>query len=207
MRTILLALIVVVACAAEPAVVKEPAVLLTGYGPFAGRGVNGSETVARKLDQTVIAGHRIHVRILPVRWGEPQRVLDEAVPALKPALVLGLGEGHPGRVAVERIGRNRAEGPDEAGTAPPASLGEGPAERAARFAFDPAWFSGVKIPIAASDDAGAYLCNAWLWYATGLPTAKVGFVHLPPQGKVPADRYAAVLVPVISELIARQLAK
>lgn len=200
-RTFLLVVIAVVAIAAEPVV------LLTGYGPFAGRGVNGSETVARKLDQALIAGHRIHVRILPVRWGEPQRVLGEAVPQLKPVLLLGLGEGHPGRVAIELIGRNRAAGPDEQGAPPPANLGEGTAERAARFVFDPAWFGGAKVPVAASDDAGSYLCNAWLWYAAGLSTAKVGFVHVPPQGKVPSDAYAAAFVPVISELIARQFAK
>lgn len=192
------------AALAAIAVAGEPAILLTGFGPFAGRGVNGSETAARRLDGALIAGHRIHVRILPVRWGEPERILPAAVAELAPALVLGLGEGHPGRIAVELVGRNRAAHPDEAGAPPPASLGDGPPERQARLAFDPAWFPGAVPPVVASADAGDYLCNAWLWHAISLPSARVGFVHLPPQGETPADGYAATVLPAVRQLIERQ---
>jgi pyroglutamyl-peptidase len=184
----------------------EPAILLTGFGPFAGRGVNGSETIARRLDGGLVAGRRIHVRILPVRWGEPERTLPPAVAALAPELVLGLGEGHPGRIAVELLGRNRAGHPDETGAAPPASLGDGPAERAARLAFDAAWFVDAVPPVVASRDAGAYLCNAWLWHAAALPVAKVGFVHLPPQETTGADAYAERILPAVRRLIERQFA-
>ena len=178
-------------------------IVLTGFSAFAGRGVNGSETIARRLDGTLIAGATVSVRILAVRWGEPERVLP-ALAASRPRLLLGLGEGFPGRIAVERIGHNRAGHPDEDGIPPPARLGDGPASRTARFAFDPAWFHAAPLPVVASDDAGAYLCNAWLWHASALDLPAVGFVHLPPQGDTPDDGYAAGVEPIIRALIARQ---
>ncbi|MFM2092463.1 MAG: pyroglutamyl-peptidase [Planctomycetota bacterium] len=180
-------------------------IVVTGFAPFAGRGVNGSETIARRLDGAVIAGATVAVRILPVRWGVPEQTLP-GLAANRPRLLLGLGEGHPGRIAVELVGRNRAGHPDEAGVPPPARLGDGPAERDARFAFEPAAFATSPVPVVASRDAGAYLCNAWLWHAAALPVPAVGFVHLPPQGETPDAAYAAPIEPVIRALIARQLA-
>jgi pyrrolidone-carboxylate peptidase len=180
-------------------------IVVTGFAPFAGRGVNGSETIARRLDGAVIAGATVSVRILPVRWGEPERILP-ALAAGRPRLLVGLGEGFPGRIAVEMVGRNRAGHPDEAGAPPPVRLGDGPATRPARFAFDHGWCAGSPLPVVASDDAGAYLCNAWLWHACALDLPAVGFVHLPPQGDTPVDAYAAMVEPIIRALIARQLA-
>jgi pyroglutamyl-peptidase len=44
----------------------------------------------------------------------------------------------------------------------------------------------VGIPVAVSDDAGAYLCNALLYRSLQLaadntPPTRAGFIHMPPQ--------------------------
>ncbi len=202
-RPLALLLLATMASALE----SQPVVLITAYGPFEGRGVNGSETVARGLDGLEIAGAVVRVRVLPVRWGEPEARVPAAIDELKPALVIGLGEGHPDRVAVERIARNHAQNPDEAGHAPPATLQIlGPAQRAATLVFDPAWCAGAAIPVVASDDAGAYLCNNLLYVALASAVPRVGFIHLPPQGETPAEDYRAALAPIVRTIIEHNLA-
>ncbi len=185
-----------------------PVILVTAYKAFAGRGVNGSETVATALDGQIIAGHRIATLVMPVRWGEPERSVPNAVAQRHPTMVLGLGEGYPGKVTVEFTARNKAEYPDEEKKLPPSVelLKDGPVTRAARFTFDAAWFTGSKIPVLRSDDAGAYLCNDCLYVGLGTEVPIVGFVHLPPQGDVTSEDYRALLVPIVTEIVTRNAA-
>lgn len=206
--TLALLLLAIAVRAAETPPAAEPCILVTAYGPFDGRGINGSATLARRLDGSVIAGHRVRIEVLPVRWGAPQATLPTAIAAAEPALLLGLGEGWPDKVTCELVGRNVASHPDVDGKAPPAPTLEasGPAERRARLVFDAAWFAGGRIPVVASEDAGAYLCNALLYTALAQPTAKVGFVHVPPQGAVDDERYAAALLPIVRTIIEKNLA-
>jgi len=186
----------------------EPVVLLTAFTAFAGRGVNGSETVATALDQRVIAGARVHILVLPVQWGEPERQLPAAVTKWKPALLLGLGEGWPGHVAVERVARNRAAHNDEAGAPPPATLAvNAPMTRAFRLDHAATWFAGSAVPVQLSDDAGDYLCNNLFYVAMAQPAARAGFVHLPPQGEVASAAYATPLLPIIIGLIEHNLTR
>lgn len=195
-------LLVLLASAAGAA---ERIVLVTAFGPFAGRGVNGSETVARGLDGRVIGDARIAVRVLPVRWGEPERILPAAVAELRPVAIIGLGEGHPGACAFETVARNLARGADEAGTAAPARLGDAAErERRTTLAIDRASFPVDMLRV--SDDAGSYLCNALLWTALAQPVPRAGFVHLPPQGGESADAYRARIEPVILRVVEANLA-
>lgn len=186
----------------------EPVVLLTAFKPFVGRGLNGSETVAKALDQRLIAGARVHVLILPVHWGEPERQLPLAVAKWKPVLLLGLGEGLPGHVALERVARNHAAHPDEASVPAPAILdSSGPATRAARLICDLSWFTATRVPVRLSDDAGDFLCNSLLYTALAQPVAHAGFVHLPPQGGVAGQDYVEPLLPIVVTVIERNLAR
>jgi pyroglutamyl-peptidase len=198
-------LLLLLCCCSLSAVEGEAIVLLTGFGPFAGRGVNGSQTVVESLDGHELGGVRIVVTVLPVRWGEPERQLPPLVERWQPRLLLCLGEGRPGVVAVEGLGHNRAAHPDEAGVSAPADLGPGPASRASRLRFDPAWFSDSSVPVVTSQDAGSYLCNATFYHALALPVDRVGFVHLPPQGATPDAAYQALCTPIIRRLIAENL--
>ena len=201
-------LILILGCAFAHADDADAAVVLvTAFQPFAGRGVNGSETVARSLVEAEIVGAKVRILVLPVRWGEPERALSIAVTTHRPRLILGLGEGYPGRISVERRARNVAEIADEADVEPPETLRpDGPAERMAPLRFDPHWFKGASLPVVASDDAGAYLCNALFYTALEQAVPNVGFVHLPPQGHASADAYTKRCLPVIRVLIERNLA-
>lgn len=206
MRPLIGACFVVTAGAATAA--EAPRVLVTGFEAFAGRGVNGSATLARSLEGARIAGYEVRAAVLPVVWDGLEGRLAGLLRTHRPALVLGLGEGRPGRVEIETVGRNRAAGIDERGAPPPEALLEpqGPASRAARLAFDPAWFDGSDPPVIASADAGAYLCNHLLF--TGLRVSgerPMGFVHLPPQGAETDERYLARLRPAILALLERNL--
>ena len=150
----------------------------------------------------------VHVLILPVHWGEPERHLPLAVAKWKPVLLLGLGEGMPGHVAIERMARNHAAHPDEANVPAPATLDpSGPATRAARFACDLSWFTASKVPVQLSDDAGDFLCNSLFYTALAQPVAHAGFVHLPPQGDVAEQVYVESLLPIVVTVIERNLAR
>jgi pyroglutamyl-peptidase len=188
----------------------EPVVLLTAFGPFDGRGVNGSATIAHRLDGTLIAGARISILVLPVRWGEPERRLPAEVERLKPVALLGLGEGRPGlTVYVERMGANVARAlPDVGGALPPQAIldATAPASRPVRLRFDPSWFTDAAFLVTDSHDAGGYLCNEMLFTALGQSVSTCGFVHVPPQGDEPDDRYSEHLVPIVRDLIAHNLA-
>lgn len=193
---------------AEPTAKTEvatlPVILVTAYKAFAGRGVNGSETIATALEGQVIAGHRVSTLVMPVRWGEPESSMPRAIADRHPTMVLGLGEGYPGKVTVEFTAKNQAEHPDEDKKAPPAELLKGgPATRTARVAFDAAWFTGTKIPVVRSEDAGTYLCNDCLYVGLGTDVPTVGFMHLPPQGDASSDAYRALLVPIVTEMLKR----
>ncbi len=195
--------------AAAAARAAEPVILVTAFQPFAGRGVNGSATVAQRLAGEIIAGGRVTVLVMPVRWGEPARQLPAAVARLQPRLLLGLGEGYAGLVTVERMGANLARPiPDEGQALPTAAQLEpaGPATRPARLDFAPEWFSAAALPVRASADAGGYLCNELLYRALGEPVQRCGFMHLPPQAAVSDDAYAAALVPLVRIIIERNLA-
>jgi pyroglutamyl-peptidase len=189
---------------------SEPSVLLTAFGPFDGRGVNGSATVAHRLDGTLIAGSRISILVLPVRWGEPERRLPAEVDRLKPMVLLGLGEGQPGRtVYVERVGANAARSfTDVDGALPPQAIldATAPASRSARLRFDRSWFTAAAFQVTDSHDAGGYLCNEMLFTALGQPVITCGFIHLPPQGDTPDAPYCDQLAPIVRDLIARNLA-
>jgi len=193
----------------EGAPVAEPIVLITAFGPFAGRGVNGSESVASQLDQHLIAGYRVRTLVMPVVWGQPAHDLPPALARWHPHLLLGLGEGYPGTVTVEGVGRNCAGAePDALDRLAPAAVLEasGPAQRTATLLFDDAWFPMAPVPVQRSTDAGDYLCNACLYTALGSTTVRCGFVHVPPQGLVPDAQYTPALVAIITTLISKNLA-
>jgi pyroglutamyl-peptidase len=204
--------LIALACAIPSAAAADmqpsaPTVVVTAFGKFAGRTINGSETVAKRLDGITIDGARIVVKVLPVRWGAPEATVPDLVKAEHPVLLLGLGEGHPGKITCESTARNAAGYPDELGEPPPSTLdASGPATRAARIAFDPAWFADANIPVVSSDDAGTYLCNNMLYVASAQAVTRVGFVHLPPQGDTADDDYCALCLPVVKGVIAHNLA-
>jgi pyroglutamyl-peptidase len=182
-------------------------IVIFAFGPFAGRSVNGSSTIANGLAGQMIAKHPVIVEVMPVRWGEPQARVAKTIAAHKPILVLGLGEGHPNRIAVETTAKNAAASRDELGKKPPAKVVEadGPESRKYRLSFAEDWFKGSDIAVVSSDDAGAYLCNSLFYTVLGQSIAKAGFVHLPPQEKMTDEEYRKLIAPKIVMLLEKNL--
>lgn len=183
-----------------------PVVLITAFRPFANRTVNGSETVAEAL-RSDVPGLQVKVLILDVGWKEPSTKLPIMVEKLRPRVLIGLGEGHAGSVMVENVAHNYRVGPDVFGQPPPDRLVEsgGPLERRSTLVFNTAWQLSREIAVASSDDAGDYLCNALFYTALGQDVPRIGFVHLPPQGTEDDKEYSDRFVPIVRELIRRNL--
>lgn len=193
--------------AAEEASKEDQVVLITAFNPFAQRMVNGSETVAEALRRDHSDGLAVKVLVLDVVWQEPAAKLPALVSNVRPRLLIGLGEGHPGSVMVERTARNLRLGRDNAGALPSDRLVEagGPPERHSTLMFNSTWQLSRDIVVTSSDDAGAFLCNALLYTALGLEIPRIGFVHLPPQGEENDKEYSDRFVPIVQEIIRRNL--
>ncbi len=169
---------------------SRPRVLITGFEPFGGSTVNPSEEIARNLHGREIAGHEVIAALLPCVFGTAIVELRRQVRAVKPSLVICLGQAG-GRTAItpERVAINvdDARIPDNAGTQPvdrPVVRG-GPA---AYFSTLPvkAIVAGLRaegVPAEVSQTAGTFLCNHvfyGLMHALRLrPGVRGGFIHVP----------------------------
>ncbi|MBX2802673.1 MAG: hypothetical protein KTR31_33645 [Myxococcales bacterium] len=153
-------------------------VLVTGFGPFLDVTDNPSAALARAVDGCTVAGRSVVGRVLPVSFA---RGPDEAIRLAREeqaVLVVGLGVARRTEVCVERVGqRVSAQTPDVDGAQ--SSLLDGP--EVVPASLDVQRLSsalGARI----SDDAGRYVCNAWLYRVTLALDVPVGFVHVPPEG-------------------------
>lgn len=82
-------------------------VLITGFEPFGGESVNPSWEVVSGLDNVIIDGCRLVARQLPCVFGESLDVLNAAIDALSPSLVLAVGQaGGRTDITVERVAIN-----------------------------------------------------------------------------------------------------
>lgn len=170
-----------------------PTVLVTGFEPFGGLLLNPSAAVAQALHGQRLQAAGIDAQVvgvvLPCVFGQALQVLDEALAAHRPVLVLGLGQAD-GRtdVSVERVAINvdDARIPDNAGAQPvdrPVVAG-GPA---AHFSTLPikAIVAALKadgLPASISQTAGTFVCNHvfyGLQHRLAGSGVRSGFVHLP----------------------------
>lgn len=163
-----------------------PSVLLTGFGPFLDVADNPSGALVRALDGRRAAGFTLVGRTLPVSYRRgPQRALELAA-SVRPALVLGFGVHRGGALQVERTGRRAVGATADVDGACPPDLGEGPDTLTATL--DTASLA-ASLQADLSDNAGSYVCNAWLYTVLRDGALPAAFVHIPPR---PADA-AAVL--------------
>lgn len=165
-------------------------VLITGFEPFGGEQVNPSWEVVSRLDNAIIAGCRVVARQLPCVFGESLTVLNAAIDALSPSLVLAVGQaGGRADITLERVAINvdDARIPDNRGRQPVDEpiVAQGPA----------AWFSTLPIkamvaamreagvPASVSQTAGTFVCNhvmyGLLHKLNARPEVKGGFIHIP----------------------------
>ncbi|HCW3132757.1 pyroglutamyl-peptidase I [Citrobacter freundii] len=165
-------------------------VLITGFEPFGGESVNPSWEVVSGLDSAIIGGCRVVARQLPCVFGESLAVLNGAIDALSPSLVLAVGQaGGRTDITVERVAINvdDARIADNQGQQPVdvPVVADGPA----------AWFSTLPIkamvmamrnagiPASVSQTAGTFVCNhvmyGLLHKLRDAPAVKGGFIHIP----------------------------
>jgi len=166
-------------------------VLLTAFEPFGGEVLNPSWEAVRRFEGQVIDGARIEVRQLPVVFATCGDVLQEALDALKPDLILSVGQaGGRSDITVERVAINvdDARIPDNAQQQPidQPIVADGPA---AYFATLPikaivAALKQTGVPASVSQTAGTFTCNHVMyrllhWINTTQSTARGGFLHIP----------------------------
>lgn len=165
-------------------------ILLTGFEPFGGEQVNAAWQVAQALDGQRIAGCTVQALCLPCVFGQSLQVLQGALQAVNPAVVLALGQA-AGRsdLSVERVAINvdDARIPDNAGAQP--------VDQPVIAGAPDAYFSRLPIkaivaalreaglPASVSQSEGTFVCNHVFF---GLMHAlrrrrsvRAGFVHLP----------------------------
>lgn len=184
-------------------------VLLTGFKPFQGRAVNGSETLVGAISGKVISEHRIETEVFPVSWDSLLHRLENSIARVDPVLILGLGEGKKDYPCFENFAVNQAEGPDVDGRVPGESLFEhfDLPVRKTSMACEKSWFTGLPTPVARSENAGAYLCNFLFYKAIALSNARVGFLHLPVQKDVSDPNYVSTFIPIIYRLISKNISQ
>lgn len=183
---------------------SAPAVLVTGFEPFGGSGVNPSAVAVEALAADPPGGVDLRTAVLPVVGGtapgSARALVDALVARFRPRSVLLLGEAHlRSAVAVERVAVNLRDYriADNAGLVAsdePVVPG-GPdacfATLPVRAMVDAVRCVGVDAELSLS--AGTFLCNE-VMYHTLLRAARegrafsAGFVHLPQLEEQAAGR-------------------
>lgn len=174
--------------------------LLTAFEPFGGETVNPSQEVARRLGRGTFDNIQVEPCELPVdRFAAIEQALSR-MHDFRPDVVLMLGEaGGRACLTLERIAVNLDDFriPDRNGNQPRGEpiVADGPAEYRSTLPVDDLVeaLTREQIPVAASVDAGRYLCNR-LFYcvmhaiATEHLPMRAGFVHLPYLPEQVADK-------------------
>lgn len=171
----------------------EPVVLVTGFGPFLDIADNPAACLARAVDARRAGDAWVVGRVLPVSYEAGPALTRAWAESLDAVAIIGLGIAR-GRTAVcvERTGRRRADPVlfDTDGACLSDLEPGGPDSVTATL--DAEAFAAT-LGAEVSDDAGAYVCNAWLYRVVrALPRCPVLFVHLPPAGLDPDSLLGAI---------------
>ncbi|MCB9677495.1 MAG: hypothetical protein H6737_20470 [Alphaproteobacteria bacterium] len=153
--------------------------LVTGFGPFLDVRDNPAARVARAVDGASGPGFRVVGREIPVSYA---RAVEETVRHAREHgvdCVLGVGvAGTRTAPELERFGRARlGQSPDVDGVCAPRLPGPDVLESSLDVVR---WAGALGCHI--SEDAGGYVCNAWLHQVRQRLDVPVGFLHVPPDG-------------------------
>lgn len=156
-------------------------ILVLGFGPFGDVEDNPAARLALGAHLARLpGGGRVFGEVMEVSWAEARQHAARRAAELEPELILGIGVAR-GRSApmIERFGRNLAapELPDVRGERRSALAEAGEGRLESGLAGE--WAGALEVGL--SEDAGRYVCNAWIWHALdqGLPAA---FLHVPDAG-------------------------
>jgi len=160
-------------------------ILVTGFDPFGGETVNPAQRILEALEGEV------HTCLLPTSYDRSMKVLEEALDALHPRVLLSIGQagGRP-TLTLERVGINWMEAgiADNDGCLYRGRLIEenGPGGYLTTLDLPRLLEASrdVGVPAQVSLSAGTFVCNRILygglhWAATHDPEMKSGFLHVP----------------------------
>jgi pyroglutamyl-peptidase len=166
-------------------------ILLTGFEPYGGRGINPSFEVVQSLDGIKISGHTVVGQTMPVTFNGLQQRIDELINIYCPAAVISLGlwPGEP-MIRMERYAVNISdfEIPDNEGVFLQTTVITEHSEVALKATLPleeiTVQLLAAGIPARVSNSAGTFLCNATLFYMLKAtkerdPIVPCGFMHLP----------------------------
>jgi pyroglutamyl-peptidase len=178
--------------------------LVTAFGPFAGRSVNASSLALVRLRQM----HRgLATRILPVDLVEAPRRLGDAVRRVRPRALVLLGEaGSAERIRLESRAWNEMDFtiPDLAGRQPRGRRIDLAAADFVETTVDiPALLdrlTAANIDAGASTDPGRYLCNRLYHAALSRFSIPSLFIHLPLESILPTEEAARAISIVLREI-------
>ncbi len=165
--------------------------LLTGFGPFPGVETNPTQSLVEALDGAHCGEVTVRGVVLPVTYdGAVAETLSWAK-TLEPVAVLGTGVAvRRDTVCMESTGRRHlGVRPDALGALP--DRVEGPDE--VRSGWDVEGFTSL-LGAQRSEDAGDYVCNAWLYGVQRHLSVPVGFLHVPERGLDPDALVEALTV-------------
>ena len=168
-----------------------PCVLITGVAPLTGELTNPMWQAVTKLDEHLIAKHRVIALELPYEFDRSLALLYEAIEQHHPILVLCVGQA-VGRceINIERVAININDAHVQDNAA------EQPIDQSVIENAPAAYFTNLpikrilhalrqsEIPAVISNTAGTYICNHVMY---GLlhhinqhePHIKGGFIHIP----------------------------
>jgi pyroglutamyl-peptidase len=161
-------------------------ILVIGFGPFLDVDDNPAARLARAVDGRAAGGARVFGREMPVSYTRAPGLTVAWARELGADAVLGVGVARGRATAmVERVARAGTDGvPDVDGHV--ARLdGERLSPVAEAFA--------KALDVGVSDDAGRYVCNAWLHRALDLLADRpVAFLHVTAAGFDPERLVSAL---------------
>ncbi len=157
-------------------------VVVVGFGSFGDVHNNPSAAIAEALDGCVLNGICVVGREMPVSHDRSLAVSEFLIARTDAVAVIGIGVAmERTAVTVERTGRRptRSDCLDVDHRGAPEGLAAGP--EVVQSSMDCERLANV-LGAEVGDDAGAYVCNSWLYQAIRRFEIDVGFIHVPPLG-------------------------
>lgn len=171
----------------------KPTLLVVGFGPFLTVVDNPASRLARALDGRILGSLQVVGREIPVLYEEGPALTLQWMQEYRPSAVLGIGVAVGRRQPmVEQQGFRRTDPYlEDAGGHRLADLDpEGP-EKVQSTADVPLLARAIGAEI--SEDAGKYVCNAWLYRVVRRGgSVPVAFLHVPAEG-MPLEQLAGGL--------------